>query len=149
MVEPTDLLGTWQLRRRITDRQGSRAQFGTVAGELALDLDEATGEVRWCESGTLAWNGQRLAVSRRLRLVRRDGAWTVCFEDGADFHPWCPGATVVHPCRADTYRGLVDVDAARTQLRVLWDVTGPAKDRRLFTRCTRNAAIVPAPGARG
>jgi len=45
------------------------------------------------------------------------------------------GAPLVHPCRADLYRGVVSVD--RAQLRVLWDVTGPGKDVRLFTRCRR------------
>ena len=139
-MEPTDLLGTWQLRRRITDRGGRRPQFGSVTGELTLDLDGASGEVRWWEEGTLAWNGQRLAVFRHLRVVPHAGGWTVCFEDGGPFHPWRPGTTVVHPCRADTYRGLVDVDPGRTELRVLWDVTGPDKDRRLFTRCTRTPA---------
>lgn len=137
MVEPTDLLGTWQLRRRITDRGPDRPQFGTVTGVLTLNLDPAGGEVRWREEGTLAWNGQHLAVFRHLRIVRDGDGWTVCFEDGGAFHPWRPGTTVVHPCRADTYRGVVDVDDARTELRVLWDVTGPAKHRRLFTRCTR------------
>jgi hypothetical protein len=110
-----------------------------VTGALTLELDAGGDEVRWSETGTLTWNGQRLAVYRHLRIVRDGGSggWMVCFEDGGPFHPWRPGAAVVHPCRADTYRGVVDVDPARTELRVLWDVTGPAKDRRLFTRCVR------------
>jgi hypothetical protein len=111
-----------------------------VTGRLTLDLDVATGDVRWCEDGTLSWNGQRLAVFRRLRVVRDADGWTVCFEDGSVFHPWRPGSAVLHPCRADTYRGVLDVDAAHAELRVLWDVTGPDKDRRLFTRCTRTRA---------
>lgn len=137
MVAPTDLLGTWQLRRRIIDRGTRPRQFGSVTGRLTLDLDVASGEVRWREEGTLAWNGQRLAVFRHLRVVPGGDGWTVCFEDGGAFHPWQPGTPVLHPCRADTYCGLVDVDADRTELRVLWDVTGPTKDRRLFTRCSR------------
>ena len=135
--EPPELVGTWQLRRRITDRLGGRPQFGSVTGTLTLELVPAGDEVRWHEEGTLAWNGQQLAVYRHLRIVRDEAGWTVRFEDGGEFHPWRPGRTVVHPCRADTYRGLVDVDATRTELRVLWDVTGPAKDRRLFTRAVR------------
>jgi hypothetical protein len=135
VVEPTDLLGTWQLERRIVTRDGERRQFGRVRGTLTLTPDgDAVG---WHERGTLSWNGRQLAVTRLLRVVRRDDGWMVCFDHGGDFHPWRPGAPVVHPCRADTYCGLVDVDDACSQLRVLWDVTGPAKDHRFFTRCTR------------
>jgi hypothetical protein len=135
VVEPTDLLGTWRLARRIVTRDGGRRQFGQVHGTLTLT--PGPGTVEWHERGTLSWNGQHLAVTRSLRVVRRDDGWMVCFDHGGEFHPWRPGAPVVHPCRADTYCGLVDVDDARGQLRVLWDVTGPDKDRRLFTRCTR------------
>ena len=36
---------------------------------------------------------------------------------------------------------LVDRDA--TRLRTLWDVTGPAKDQRLLTRCLRSRSPAP------
>jgi hypothetical protein len=136
-VEPTDLLGVWDLARRIVDRptDGAAVRFGRVVGTLTLAADGD--DVTWCEAGTLTWAGQRLPVGRRL-LVRRHGdGWTVCFDDGRPFHPWAPGTPVVHHCSPDTYRGLVDVAADPTTLRVLWDVVGPAKHRRLFTRCTR------------
>lgn len=137
-VLPTDLLGDWLLARRIVDRatSGGAPRFGRVTGTLTLTAAGA-GEVEWHERGSLSWGGRDLPVFRTLRVVRRAGGWMVCFEDGREFHPWQPGATVVHPCRADTYRGLVDVAADRSVLRVLWDVTGPTKDTRLFTRCTR------------
>ncbi len=138
MVEPTELLGTWRLERRIVDRDQPQPQFGRVHG--VLTLARAGSAVTWRERGTLTWNGQQLAVFRNLQILPRADGWMVCFDHGGEFHPWQPGAPVVHPCRADTYRGLVDVDSARTQLRVLWDVTGPGKDRRLFTRCTRTVA---------
>ena len=134
--EPTELLGTWVLDRRIVDRDGPRRAFGRVHGTLTLTAGD-DGIVRWDERGELAWNGQHLTVFRTLHVVPDGSGWTVRFEDGREFHPWRPGALVVHPCRADTYRGLVAVDPAGDLLRVLWDVTGPAKDRRLFTRCTR------------
>ena len=136
MVEPTDLLGTWRLDRRIIDRDGPQRRFGRVQGTLTLTVRD-DGVVDWREQGELAWNGQLLAVSRTLHVVRTGTGWTVHFDDGREFHPWRPGAPVVHPCRADTYCGLVSVDPDRARLRVVWDVTGPAKDRRLFTRCTR------------
>jgi hypothetical protein len=133
--QPTDLLGTWELVRRIVDRptDGSARQFGHVTGTLTLSADGD--DVAWSEAGTLRWGGHELPVHRHLRVRRDPGGWTVCFEDGRPFHPWSPGRAVVHDCLADTYCGLVAVDG--DELRVLWDVTGPHKDRRLFTRCRR------------
>ena len=40
---------------------------------------------------------------------------------------WSPGTTVIHECRPDTYRGLVDVAADRQTMRVVWDVSGPGR----------------------
>jgi hypothetical protein len=134
-VEPTALLGSWDLARRLVDRPvgGGRPRFGHVAGTLTLTLDGE--DVDWFEQGTLTWGGHDLAVTRRLRIVPDGSGWTVCFDDGRPFHPWRPGAPLVHPCRADVYRGVVS--AGPDELRVLWDVTGPDKDVRLFTRCRR------------
>jgi Family of unknown function (DUF6314) len=136
-VEPTDLLGVWDLARRIVERprDGSAARHGRVVGTLTLAGNGAG--VDWIEDGTLSWGGEQLAVTRRLCLVPGETGWWVRFEGGRPFHAWRPGAPVVHRCGDDAYRGLVDVDRAATELRVLWDVTGPAKDLRLFTRCRR------------
>ena len=136
-VEPTELLGTWDLARRIVDRpvDGGPPQFGRVDGTLTLAADGD--DVAWCEQGVLTWNGQDLAVHRHLTVRRGTDGWTVCFDDGRPFHRWSPGTTVIHECRPDTYRGLVDVAADRQTMRVVWDVSGPGKDRRLFTRLTR------------
>jgi hypothetical protein len=138
---PTDLLGEWDLARRIVDRRSPAGgmQFGRVSGTLTLTAAGAD-EVVWRERGVLTWAGRELPMSRTLRVLRTADGWMVCFEDGREFHPWRPGAPVVHPCRADTYRGLVDVTADHRVLRVCWDVTGPAKAARLFTRCTRRHA---------
>jgi hypothetical protein len=105
---------------------------GTVAGELVIAVD-ADG-LRWDESGTLRWDGGRYRVSRSY-LLRADDGWWVRFTDGRPFHPWRPGETVTHPCRADVYTGLVAVDGDR--MRTCWDVRGPAKDQRLVTRFAR------------
>ena len=138
-MEPTELLGPWDLVRRIADRSvaGQPPRFGRVAGTLTLALSPDGTEVDWFEQGTLTWGGHDLAVTRRLRIVPDGSGWTVRFDDGRPFHPWRPGAPLVHPCRADVYRGVVSVDAAGAELRVLWDVSGPEKDVRLFTRCRR------------
>ncbi len=126
--DPRELIGDWSLARRITDRR--TALHGTVRGTLRI-----TPELRWRESGELSWGGALLPVTRELLIAADDGGWTVFFEDGRVFHPWRPGEIVVHPCRADTYRGLIDVRGDR--LRVLWDVAGPTKDQRIVSRCVR------------
>ncbi len=131
MTEPTELLGVWRLWRRVVDRR--QGWGGTVAGTLTL-VDEGP-RIRWRESGTLRWDGADLPVTRELLLQRERGAWQVRFADGRPFHPWRPGEVVDHPCNADLYRGLID--ARPDSLRILWDVVGPAKDQRLFTRCVR------------
>jgi len=137
-VEPTDLLGSWRFDRRIIGRDGGARRFGRVTGTLDLVTDD--GAVGWHERGALTWDGRRLDVYRDLRIERRDGGWVVCFEDGREFHPWRLATPVVHPCRADTYCGLLAVDRGRTRLRVVWDVNGPAKQHRLFTRATRTSS---------
>jgi hypothetical protein len=131
--DPRSLVGEWRLARRVVDRRAHL--FGTVQGTLSLVDDGAL--IRWREHGTLRWNGADLPVTRELLLVEEADGWQVRFADGRLFHPWRPGEVVEHPCNADRYRGLVDV--GRDRLRVLWDVLGPAKDQRLFTRCRRSA----------
>jgi hypothetical protein len=134
-VEPTDLLGPWRFERRIIGHDGANRRFGRVTGTLDLVADG--GAVGWHERGTLRWDGRDLEVYRDLHVERRAEGWMVCFADGREFHPWRLAAPVTHPCRADTYCGLLAVDRERTRLRVVWDVTGPAKRHRLFTRATR------------
>src|SRR5579875_3245432 len=124
MTEPGALLGEWQLFRRVVDRRAGLG--GTVRGTLSIE-DEGP-RLRWRERGTLRWDGADLPVTRELLLQRDAAGWEVRFADGRPFHRWAPGEVVHHPCRADLYRGFVD--ATPTRLRVLWDVTGPAKDQR-------------------
>ncbi|WP_375489771.1 DUF6314 family protein [uncultured Jatrophihabitans sp.] len=133
MTSPAELAGTWRLGRRVHDRR--LGAFGTVTGTLTLE--PADDGLRWLERGRFLFAGQRFDSSRELLLTPdgHGGGWTMRFADGGVFHPWRPGEVVTHPCRADMYRGLVDV--APQRLRILWDVTGPAKDQRLVTRCTR------------
>lgn len=130
-AEPTTLIGRWRLQRRIRDRR--QGVFGRVAGELVIRRDGA--DLRWDERGTLSWAGATLPVWRYLLLSEDGDGWSVFFSDGRPFHPWRPGTVVEHPCRQDVYRGLVSVSPP--ELRTLWDVTGPAKDLRILTRCLR------------
>jgi len=138
LTTPDQLLGTWVLRRRLIDRR--MGVTGTVDGTLRLRNDgHDQAVVVWEERGVLLWQDKRIPVSRELLLRRLDGGdWTVHFADGRLFHPWRPGIPVEHPCRADLYCGLVRVDRGATRLRVLWDVSGPAKDQRILSRAARH-----------
>lgn len=142
--DPPDLQGSWTLRRRVADR--STGLVGTVAGELRITVE--AGHVAWTETGRFEWThpgpvpGQWLPrrsapIRRELRLAPVDGQWWMQFADGRAFHPWRPGRPVDHPCAADHYRGLVQIDLDGRGMRTVWDVTGPTKEQRLITRLTR------------
>lgn len=130
-MDPHDLVGGWQLQRRLADRL--TGTLGRVEGTLTIE--DAGDGLRWFEAGVLLWDGLRLDVSREYGLRPGPDGWWMTFADGRPFHPWTPGEHVTHPCAQDLYRGLVDVrpDAIRT----LWDVTGPAKSQRIITRLRR------------
>lgn len=123
MLEPTDLLGAWELDRRVLDRRAG--VDGTVTGESVLT---ATGpdQVRWDESGTMTFDGRTVPVSRTLFVRRTGGRWTVHFSDDRVFHPWVWGTPVAHACAPDDYTGVLDGDAERWTVR--WEAHGPAKD---------------------
>jgi hypothetical protein len=131
--EPADLAGSWTFRRRVRD--GLSGEHGHARGTAVFTTGPDGGS--WREQGRLCWGGRWLPFSRTLGFAHVDGAWWVTFEDGRPFHPWRPGIAVTHPCRADTYRGLVVVDDVRAELRIGWDVTGPAKRQRIVTRYRR------------
>ncbi|MGN6251778.1 MAG: DUF6314 family protein [Marmoricola sp.] len=122
-LDPRLLLGRWRLDRVIDDTRGR--ERSTVTGVLDL-LEEGPDAIRWEEQGHWCRTDAAVEVRRRLRLALLPSGWWVHFEDGRPFHAWTPGTPVVHPCGADTYRGLVTGDV--TSWRVRWDVEGPAKD---------------------
>ncbi|TQS46044.1 DUF6314 family protein [Cryptosporangium phraense] len=136
-MNPYDLVGEWELARRVVDQ--ATGVHGRVSGDLRVSAE--TEGLVFAESGVLLWEGHRLPVSRVSRLRSVDGEWWMLFEDGRPFHPWRPGVPVVHPCGADTYDGLVDVDQDGRRMRTLWDVHGPAKSQRLITRFTRRGGF--------
>ncbi|MGU3411948.1 DUF6314 family protein [Microbacterium sp. M1A1_1b] len=124
---PTDLLGTWTLRRSLLDRRAGTS--GSVVGTTSLRR-VAADEVAWTEAGTMTFDGRSVPVSRTL-VVRRapDDSWTVHFADGRVFHDWVWGAPVTHACAPDDYTGALAGDTSRWTVR--WDARGPAKDLRL------------------
>lgn len=138
--EPVALLGEWQLSRTIDDRLSG--QQSRVDGWLSLEA-VSPDRIRWEEQGLWHQADGDVEVRRRLWVVREEHTkgWWVRFEDDRDFHPWTPGEPVVHPCGADTYRGLVLGTLERWSVQ--WDVTGPAKDYVMSTGLSACAARPP------
>lgn len=133
MLQPTDLLGEWELRRSVVDRLAGVE--GTVTGSTTLSLTDPD-KVRWDESGTMTLDGRTVPVSRTLSVRRSDDdVWTVHFADGRVFHPWVWGTSVAHACAPDDYTGVLDGDAERWTVR--WDARGPAKDYTLTSELRR------------
>lgn len=146
--DPRTLLGRWAFERVITDRLAD--EVIEVSGTLTLsqedgraDGQEPGARVRWAEAGVMRRGGAEIEVFRTLFVVEREGRWMVTFDDGRDFHPWSPGAEVVHLCGADTYAGLVEptglvepIGGAGRPWQVTWRVSGPRKDYVMVTRLT-------------
>lgn len=153
--DPRALVGRWDLDRRVTDRLERRTgrMWGTltvselprpfaatgptnpVGGLRHEPIAGQRGEVglRWEEEGTLHLAGKCLHAYRNLALAVVGGEWWMTFENGALFHRWQPGELLEHPCGEDSYTGWLDLDPDG-ELRTLWDVTGPTKRQRIFTR---------------
>lgn len=132
LADPRTLVGTWRLARTLTDRYAGVT--GSVTGTLALAASDEG--LTWSETGTLTWEGRDHPVTRLLRLTCEPDGWLVRFEHGGAFHPWRPGEPVVHPCRADTHRGVVR-SAGAEAWTVVWEVTGPTTDYTSATTLTR------------
>ena len=133
-MTPDGLVGEWRLRRRVVDYR--LGWYGRMEGELVVAQSEG-GALLWHEQGRLQLNGLSHSVTRDLRLADGPDGWWVSFDDGRPFHPWRVGEPVRHLCGADMYDGLFDLRGDR--LRILWDVSGPAKTQRLVTRLDRLA----------
>lgn len=118
---------------------------GTLTlSDHAVPLDRsptpgASIDLRWEEEGTLYWGGRCLSAHRTLALRLVGGEWWMTFEHGGLFHRWQPAERLEHPCLADRYLGWLDLDPEGRQMRLLWDVTGPSKSQRIFTRYRRAA----------
>jgi hypothetical protein len=139
-VEPTDLLGTWDLARVVDDRRTGERREVTGSATLVLASPD---RVEWTEEGTMTWTGHQVPVSRTLVVDRTADGWWVRFADGRAFHPWLVGTEVEHPCAPDHYRGRVEA-AGRPVERwtVRWRATGPEKD---YLMTTVHSARRPSP----
>lgn len=130
------LAGRWRLDRTLADLTGGGA--GRFRGIAEFEPDGAG--LRYHEAGTLEWGEHRGPAERTLRYLPAGGSLLrVEFEDGRFFHDLdlSGGAwRVVHPCRADEYRGEFTV-LGPDAFRQLWTVTGPAKRQRLETAFRR------------
>jgi hypothetical protein len=143
VVQPTALVGEWDLTRQVHDEQAGLS--GTAFGKLTLAAEGD--QIVWREQGTLLWNGSQLRFSRSYRLRRGDDGWWLDFADGRPFHAWRPGHPVHHPCGPDHYQGLIVIDGP-DEWHTLWDLRGPDTTQRISTRLTRLRAtrVVPAVG---
>ena len=131
VTDPMQLLGTWTLARVVEDHL--LGEVSHVDGSLELTA-RGVDLVLWEERATWHRADGDVPVRRGLRLERTDDGWWVRFEDGRDFHPWRPGAEVVHDCAPDTYRGTVT--GTSEGWSVVWEATGPRKEYRMTTRLT-------------
>ncbi|QCR54292.1 hypothetical protein C1N80_12385 [Brachybacterium sp. SGAir0954] len=139
--EPTQLLGAWDLTRRIEDRAAGERM--SVRGTALLELC-GPGEVRWSESGELRrGDGRRSPVSRTLRILRGDDGWTVHLPDGSPFHRWQARSPLVHLCGEDVYRGRLELPG-EDRWTLTWQVTGPRKDLLLMSELERPAGLYTA-----
>ncbi len=136
LSDPATLIGSWRLDRLIDDRLSGSTSH--IEGRLSL-APVSPDRIRWEEQGRWHQAGGDVDVRRGLWLVRDRGtdAWWVRFDDDREFHPWAPDEHVVHPCGADTYRGIVSGTPDRWTVQ--WDVTGPRKDYVMTTRLSREA----------
>ncbi len=139
-LDPADFAGEWSIERELADlRDGASGRF---RGTLTVTPGE--GGYRWCERGTLVWGAHRGPAERHLLLRRREGEWWMCFADGRPFHPWRAGGELVHPCAADTYRGVLGFDPGEPdRFELTWEITGPAKRARIVSRMRRQSAAAP------
>ena len=129
IADPHALVGEWRMSRTIEDRLAGATS--RVEGRLQLSVVDPD-RIHWHEDGRWQQASGDVEVERTLWIVREaEDNWWVRFEDGREFHPWAPGASVVHDCSPDTYRGVVAGDERRWTVR--WDVSGPRKDYTMTT----------------
>jgi hypothetical protein len=133
--DPRELVGTWALQRWIDDRHEGTTHRVDGVLELSRDVEG----LRWEEA--LVWHRPDGDVeAHRVLLLRlTDDGWWVRFADGRDFHPWRPGESVTHPCRPDTYTGVVEGSVERWT--VVWHASGPAKDYTMTSVLTPHGPV--------
>ncbi|MEU6173479.1 DUF6314 family protein [Streptantibioticus parmotrematis] len=128
------LAGAWHVERLVRDLDGGAE--GRFTGRADFTAERPQGALRHVEEGSFTWGGVTRPATREHRFEPAgDGTALVRFTDGRLFHPLDlrTGTCVVgHPCAADHYRGEFTV-LGEDRWRVVWRVSGPAKDLLLTT----------------
>ena len=124
-----DFEGRWTVSRQITP---ARDPAGTFTGTATWTRTE--NGLAYHETGELRVGTHPPMQAERRYLWRPD--LTVWFDDGRFFHqvPATGGATS-HWCDPDQYDVTYDFDGWPT-FRVIWRVTGPAKDYVMVSEYT-------------
>ena len=133
---PVDFLGSWRIRRSITDHLSNAV--GTLEGEATFHGDD--GALHYYEQGTLNFGrAAPMVAERRYIWTFYDDTVSVAHADGAPFHSFAwsalPTATP-HLCGEDLYEGAYHF-AAFPAWRVTWTVQGPCKDYQSITAYQR------------
>lgn len=127
------LAGRWRVRRTVEDR--AAGETGLFEGVADFTPDGAGG-LAHAERGRFGWRGaSREATREHSYGPGPDGTALVAFPDGRPFHDldlrtgrW----SAVHGCAPDRYEGAFTV-LGPDRWRVVWRVTGPAKNLLLTT----------------
>lgn len=137
------LAGRWVMERRLTHLPSAHRHFGRLTGEARIEPVE--GGAGYHETGRLALGDRRFAAERGYawRAAGPFELW-LHFADGRPFHALDPSRRrqcVRHDCAPDLYLGAYafDLDAAEPEWRVVWRVTGPAKNYLSETTYRRSA----------
>jgi hypothetical protein len=137
------LLGSWELRRSITDhRSGSHGLFcgrAVLAGAQG-DAQAGAGRARYDEEGELSFGAHRGPASRHLEYVRLDSAAVfLYFSNGrpfVDLDLRTGGWRSFHDCVDDRYELHTVVRSDRV-VQEYWRVRGPATSYDAVTTLTR------------
>lgn len=127
MLNQSDFLGMWRLRRFIEDRLS--AQTGDFRGSALLH--DADSGLAYSESGKMQFGaGPIMNAERRYHWAFMPESVVVTFENGADFHSFVPAGRAPgtdHPCGDDFYRVVYDFTDWPVW-KTTWTVQGPRKD---------------------
>jgi hypothetical protein len=135
------LVGTWVVRRRITDHLAAVAgTFDGVARWVPADGPDGARELAYHEEGELRIRDHRGPASRSLSYrARPDGTADVLFADGRPFYHLDPRSgswQARHDCGRDVY----ELSARRLgpgRFEERWRVRGPGKDYEIMTTLVR------------
>ena len=130
--------------RRIVDRDASRPAVRARRRHADVRRSTMDDDVAWRERGTLTWNGQQpRGLPRPADRARGTAGGRCASTTGASSTRGSPGRPSCTRAAPTPTAASSPVGPGGDRLRVLWDVTGPDKDRRLFTRARENVVLTP------